>query len=90
MSAVLYVLCAWLSWIYPPVDSDFSSTTMVLTFPPNISKQCANVAIIDDDVIENNETLEVTLSTTDLAVIVEPHNTVITIIDDDCMQTCMK
>ena len=55
-----------------------------LTFLPGINESCSFVIpIIDDSVLENNETFDVVISTTDLDVSIDPSSATVTIVDND-------
>ena len=57
---------------------------LVFTFMPGVSDLCTSeISIIDDLVLEDNETFSVLLSTTDLDVSLEPSSASVTIVDND-------
>ncbi len=70
-------------------NRDYSTTSMMLMFPPGRSTSpiddsnivCMNIAIYDDDELEQNRTFSVTLTSS------HPHLgndlTIVTIVDDD-------
>ena len=65
---------------------DFTTVTniLVFTFIPGVNELCTSeISIIDDLVLEDNETLTVLLSTTDLDVSLEPSSASVTIVDND-------
>ena len=45
------------------------------------TRVCVDIPIIEDDILEDNETFVVTLTTTDDRVILQPDDGVVTIID---------
>ena len=60
-----------------------SPTNIELT-PSNINMLiCVNITIIDDDIVEDEETFSCVLSSNDSAVVFSPNTSVVTIIDDD-------
>ena len=50
----------------------------------NEDKQCVNLTILSDNVVENTEVFLAQLSTDDLSVILNPDEAEIFIIDNDC------
>ena len=65
---------------------DFTTmrNVLVFTFIPGVNELCTSeISIIDDLVLEDNETFSVLLSTTDLDVSLEPSSASITIVDND-------
>ena len=46
--------------------------------------ECVEVFIIDDDALEENQTVALTLTTLDPDVVLATNTTTISIIDDDC------
>ena len=65
-------------------DVDFITTSAVLTFNASTLLQCDQVIIIDDGILENNETFFVQLESTDDVVNALLNPAPVTIIDDDC------
>ena len=65
-------------------DVDFITTSAVLTFNASTPLQCDQVIIINDGILENNETFFVQLESTDDVVTVSLNSAPVTIIDDDC------
>ena len=56
----------------------------MFTFIPGVNELCTSeISIIDDLVLEDNETFSVLLSTTDLDVSLEPSSASVTIVDND-------
>jgi len=56
----------------------------LLTFSPAMNVSCATVIpIIDDNVLEDDQTFSVVLSTTELDVLLDPASATVTIVDDD-------
>ena len=58
---------------------------MELLFRPasTTQPQCADIQLVDDSVLENNETFLVTLSSSDSAILTNPDATTVTINNDD-------
>ena len=65
---------------------DYIGLSTILSFPTCGTRQCVNVSIVDDDVMENVESLHVTLERTpglDVRITLDPVDGVIEIRDDD-------
>lgn len=45
--------------------------------------ECANILLVDDDILENDETFFVVLSSSDIAVTINPDTATVTINNDD-------
>lgn len=61
-------------------------------FGPNQIRQCRNITIVSDDLLEGVESLEASLFDNPIFIDLEPNRTVIRIIDDDGkngVATCM-
>ena len=86
-------LCARLQHFYRCIDccgpiiggSDFMSVSEVLIFEPslNVSRLCVMVDIVNDSVLEEEQTFSVVLSTADPDIIVQEAPAVIFIVDND-------
>ena len=86
-------LCACLQHFYRCIDccgpiiggSDFMSVSEVLIFEPslNVSRLCVMVDIVNDSVLEEEQTFSVVLSTADPDIIVQEAPAVIFIVDND-------
>ncbi len=63
--------------------ADFVSTAKTVEFPALTSQICVLFDIVDNDVIEDIETFEVSISTSDPLVIKPDENLQVRIIDDD-------
>ena len=48
------------------------------------NQQCFDVVIVPDNLVESDETFELTLTTTNEAITLTPVTTVITVTNDDC------
>lgn len=65
------------------VDRDFDRGNMPLLFPPGTSRQCVEIFIVDDDMLESFETFSVELTTTDESVFPIRNSSTIVIVDND-------
>ena len=53
-------------------------------FMPGVNVSCTSgIDIIDDSILENNETFTAVLSTEDIDVLIDPASAFITIVDND-------
>jgi len=77
-----YLIC--IHFITSVADVDFITTSAVLTFNASTPLQCDQVIIVNDGILENNETFFVQLKSTDDVVNVSLNSAPVTIIDDDC------
>ena len=64
---------------------DFSLVQMSLIFMQDNSIQCVEILIMDDIILENEESFSVSLGTTDEAVTIFQDQAFVTITDDDSM-----
>ena len=62
---------------------DYTFVSRNLTFNAAVTTQMVEVPIIDDDIVEHSEVINLTLVSTDSAVILNPSTTTITIEDVD-------
>ena len=60
---------------------DYTPVSRSLTFNAAVTSQVVEVPIIDDDIVEQSEIINLTLVSTDSAVILNPSNSTITIKD---------
>ena len=67
----------------PPIATDYTSVTMVLTFNAVTATQTMMIPIIGDNVVEGTESFTVSLTTGDSAIMLIPHTATVTIQDDD-------
>ena len=84
-------LCEQLCFLDPAATngSDYSGVSIDLVFTAGTSNgtlQCINVTIIDDSLVESNETFSVTMTTSNSVVVLGNNLTTITITDTDSMQ----
>ena len=61
---------------------DYTTVSRNLTFDPAVTSQTVPVAIIDDLIVEHSEIINLTLTSTDPAVILNPSTSTVTIEDD--------
>ena len=63
-----------------------SESDIELTFRPRSADvpQCNTLLLINDNVLESDESFHVILSTSDSAVMINPDTTLVTINNDDC------
>ena len=65
---------------------DYGELSTILNFPTCGTRQCVNVSIVDDDVLENVESFDVTLERTpglDVRITLDPVDGVIEIRDSN-------
>ena len=74
------ILCS--SFPSRPLDVDHVEITTDFTFSPGISRLCVNVPIVNDDILEGNEDFFTSLTTTDAAVILNPDEAMVSILED--------
>ena len=55
-----------------PAGTDYNDTTVTLTFDATISAQMVTVPILDDNVVEDTEFINLTLTSMDRAVMLNP------------------
>ena len=65
------------------VGTDYVDQSVTLTFTPQMTRQCFNVSIINDDNYELAEAFFVNITTAEDFVDLSPMFTVMTIIDDE-------
>ena len=63
--------------------ADFSSITVDLEFNSTTSRACADIPIVDDNIVELAENLSVIVSGDDPDVDFEPDTAIVTIVDND-------
>ena len=62
---------------------DYNPVSSNLSFNAAVTTQVVEVPIIDDDIVEHSEIINLTLESTDSAVILNPSTSTITIEDVD-------
>jgi len=68
-------------------DIDYLENSTMLLFPSNSSnnaQECINILIVDDNILEPNQTFSVLLNTSDSDVNVQNGRLEIIIVDNDC------
>ena len=63
--------------------TDYTVTTVILTFDATISTQMVTVSIVDDNVVEGTEFINLALTSVDSAVMLYPPTAKINIADLD-------
>lgn len=66
-----------------PDPDDYATRNESLTFGPDLGRQCVNITIENDGLLEGLETLEANLLNNPSFIDLEPETTLIRIIDDD-------
>jgi len=66
-----------------PAPGDYTAITMQLTFSDAMPSQTVLITITGDDMLEGPETFNVTLTSSDNAVTVDPMTATVDIQDDD-------
>ena len=64
---------------------DYTALTTELTFDPDNSRRCVSIGLVDDSLLEPSEEFEVSLTTDEEQVTVNPDRAVVTILDTDGM-----
>ena len=64
---------------------DYTALTTELTFDPDNSRRCVSIGLVDDSLLEPSEEFEVSLTTDEEQVTVDPDRAVVTILDTDGM-----
>ncbi len=71
---------------HPIAESDFVSlTSTTLTLTGTDGENCSTISILDDSMVERNETFSVQLSTSNTAVDITQNSAMVTIVDDDAV-----
>lgn len=70
---------------FPPLSApdDYESVMTELTFSAQQTRQCVNVTILDDVLLEGVEDFSANLSTADGQVALDPQEAAVTIVDND-------
>ena len=68
---------------------DYTAITEDLTFSATEMRICRDVTSVEDDVLENDEDLMLTLSTDDPSLVLGPSEATVTILDDDSRSSAM-
>ena len=67
---------------------DYTAVSVELTFSPGSPRNCQNIPIEDDDILEGTENLLASLTTSDPDVILAPDETEILILEDPNDSMC--
>ena len=62
---------------------DFGTSSVDLVFNSGTTRACTQVPIVDDDIDEDDEMFDVTLTTTETGISLAPDQGMVTITDDD-------
>ncbi len=65
---------------------DYETVMAQLLFSPGQDKQCVNITILEDDILEGAEDFRTTLSTSVDRVTLDPEMATVNIADDDGME----
>ena len=71
--------------MYYAADDDYAVLGDNLRLEQGSPRQCRNISIVDDRVLESNEDFSVILTTVDLSVVLSPNITTVLIMDNDGM-----
>jgi len=77
-------------FLFSSASRDYNATTIELQFGPQPSQQqeCEDVAIINDALLESDETFSIVLTTSAENTAISHSTSTITILDDDSMSAC--
>ena len=64
-------------------NTDFTASSVTLTFDPSSNLECIDIPVTNDDDIENDESFLVGLMTDDPDVTLDPRDGDVLIVDDD-------
>ena len=82
LTSQLVDLCEGGILIPPAASLDYTATTTQLTFVPNDERLCVEIAIIDDQLVEETEELQVRLiSSSSITIFLD--STTVSILDND-------
>ena len=62
---------------------DYTITSSNLTFSTTMSSQTVTIPILEDTIVEDSETIIVTLTSADPAATLNPQSATVTIVDND-------
>lgn len=65
------------------VGRDYEAVSQSLTFNANTPLDCFNTSTVDDDILEDDETYRLMLTTDEPGVVLDPDMTVVTIANND-------
>ena len=67
----------------PTEPDDYQTIDSELVFGFDSERQCVSISLGDDGVLENTEELQISLSSEETAVILDPEKAVVSILDTD-------
>ena len=73
---------------HSPAGVDYEAVNTTLIFNGSMLAQMVTIPIVDDQIVENNGSFDVTLTTIDTAVTLRPQTTCVTIRDNDSKLHC--
>ena len=73
---------------HSPAGIDYEAVTTTLTFNVSMPTQMVTIPILDNLIVENNKSFDVTLTTIDTAVTLRSQTTRVTIRDNDSKLHC--
>ena len=68
---------------------DYTAISEDLTFSATEMRICRDVTSVEDDILEDDEDLILTLSTDDPSIVLGPSEATVTILDDDSRSSAM-
>ena len=79
--ALIKCCCFYIGDLEIPAPDDYVAVSEVFTFSMTVDRQCVNVTLIEDDILENPENLLLDLDTDDPMVILLPQQAEVIIND---------
>ena len=70
------------------MPADYDAVSQVFTFSPMVQRIGANITIINDDIVEDDETFFAVLDPQGMPVVVSPETATVTIIEDPSDSKC--
>ena len=67
----------------PTANDDYSPVNEDVVISPGQQSQCIDIAILDDDILESDETLSISLTADQLGVNIDVSEAIVTITDND-------
>ena len=71
------------SYLITAVNRDYEAVSQSLTFSATTSRVCFDTVTVDDDLLEDNETYRLTLTSDEPGLTLDPDMAVVTIVNDD-------
>ena len=81
----MYSMC---SLSHSPAGVDYEAVNTTLIFNGSMLAQMVTIPIVDDQIVENNGSFDVTLTTIDTAVTLRSQTAIVTIRDNDSKLHC--